>query len=257
MAIPPLIWVVDRFNLRIEILVIESIIKIPHNKKWMPTFQSQNWDSCYWERFTRRADDPIIKGFNLRIEILVIERTSTVRLPARTPVFQSQNWDSCYWELPCYRSHGRRNSRVSISELRFLLLRDNYQETRKGQETQFQSQNWDSCYWEMTKWSFVISTAHRSFNLRIEILVIERNSYAATPPPIGSFNLRIEILVIESWTLEYRYCVGVWFQSQNWDSCYWENWQFWLTTDEAVMFQSQNWDSCYWERDTLTSVGFC
>ena len=139
-------------------------------------FQSQNWDSCYWERIGTQLQRIMRSGFNLRIEILVIERIVLLK--------QSST-----------------KHQVSISELRFLLLRENTVVFNTIMvEIMFQSQNWDSCYWELIGQSSSLWWFVSRFNLRIEILVIERyDAHLRYWAESLGFNLRIEILVIESW----------------------------------------------------------
>ena len=114
-------------------------------------------------------------GFNLRIESLVIERDENAKRKRQQLQSFNLRIESLVIERPQIGLTGDMwLIKVSISELRVLLLRELSPDTQNG--TRF----------------------YKSFNLRIESLVIESATDNLPYDFIISFNLRIESLVIES-----------------------------------------------------------
>ena len=112
---------------------------------------------------------------------------------------------------------------VSISELRFLSLIVVQGEDTANSQGRFQSQNWDSYHWSAE------AKALSSPNVRVSISELRFLSLIVAATDSGGnllascFNLRIEILIIDRGSLRNRPSIHLKFQSQNWDSYHWSS----------------------------------
>ena len=237
------------FNLRIESLVIESVVPAIAVTTPYAGFQSQNWESCYWEIRSDIVSPKFVSlRFNLRIESLVIERRRAPGSAIPSREFQSQNWESCYWEAARPAVTRSWSDHVSISELRVLLLRGVYRQSdwvrgRAWFQSQnwescyweillrsthilrmlpFQSQNWESCYWELdnlrdVRWNERVSISE----LRVLLLRGRRSAIWTTRLSRVSISELRVLLLREDKIIDFDRRIRM-FQSQNWESCYWE-----------------------------------
>ena len=237
------------FNLRIEILFIQRRA-IWHTTTLAIGCFNLRIEILFIQRFpTRHLRNSLRNSFNLRIEILFIQSPMMTVGIAVAIAFQSQNWDSFYSEGYGVTLAIKEILPVSISELRFFLFREHKTLSRRIpllvsiSELRF-------FLFRVVKALLVLGIV-QSFNLRIEILFIQRHSM---PSALQGYS--------ES------------FQSQNWDSFYSERIQANTQPSVVVMvsiselrfflfratsycshptswplFQSQNWDSFYSEID--------